>query len=55
MACKNKCGCKNKNKIYYYDLKVPAGNYYSDNIFVLIIEVFKHRLWHLIKHRKWTD
>jgi len=40
---------------YYYQLKVPAGTYYSNNIFTLMWDVVKHRLWHLIKHRRWMD
>ena len=40
---------------YYYQLKVPAGTYSSDNIFSLMWEVFTHRFWHLIKHRRWMD
>lgn len=39
----------------YYKLKVPAGTYESNNIFKLLWEVFKHRCWHLIKHKKWID
>jgi hypothetical protein len=39
----------------YYKLKVPAGTYTSNNIFSLMLEVFKHRLQHLIKHGRWMD
>ena len=39
----------------YYKLEVPAGTYTSDNILFLIFEVFKHRFWHLFKHRRWMD
>ena len=39
----------------YYNLKVPAGTYSSNNIFILILEIIKHRLWHLFKNGKWTD
>ena len=47
---------KNKNGYKpYYELKVPAGTYSSDNIFSLMWEVFTHRLWHLIKHKRWMD
>ena len=49
----------NENKILsekcYYQLMVPTGAYFSDNIFSLILEVFKHRLHHLIKHGRWMD
>ncbi len=47
---------KNKNGYKpYYELKVPAGTYSSDNIFSLMWEVFTHRLGHLIKHKRWVD
>jgi hypothetical protein len=39
----------------YYELKVPTGTYSSNNIFSLMWEVFTHRLWHLIKHKRWMD
>jgi len=39
----------------YYQLKVPAGTYSSDNIFGLLWEVLKHRTSHLIKNRRWVD
>ena len=39
----------------YYQLKVPAGTYSSDNIFSLMWELCSHRLHHLIKHGRWTD
>jgi len=39
----------------YYELKVPAGTYSSNNIFSLMWEVFTHRLSHLWKHRRWMD
>jgi len=52
MACKNKCVCEPKS---YYELKVPVGKYYSDNIFFLLWEVIKHRTSHLIKHGRWMD
>ena len=39
----------------YYKLKVPAGTYEADNIFVLLWEIFKHRCWHLFKHLRWID
>jgi len=52
VACKNKCGCEPKS---YYELRVPTGKYYSDNIFSLLWEMFTHRLHHLIKHGRWID
>lgn len=39
----------------YYQLKVPAGTYEADNIFFLLWEIVKHRLWHLLKDRRWVD
>ena len=54
MGCKSKCGCKLKEKSYY-ELKVPAGTYTTDNIFRLMWEVFSHRCWHLWKHKRWMD
>jgi len=34
---------------------VPAGRYEADSIIELCYEVFKHRMMHLLKHRKWMD
>ena len=39
----------------YYQIRVTDGTYSSNNIFQLMWEVFKHRLWHLIKHGRWRD
>ena len=39
----------------YYNLKVPAGTYSSDNIFGLVWEVFMHRLSHWRKGHGWID
>jgi hypothetical protein len=36
-------------------LKVENGEYYADTFWELIIEVLKHRFWHLINHGKWMD
>ena len=38
-----------------YELKVPNGTYKSDNLFWLLVAVFRHRFHHLIKDRKWMD
>ena len=47
---------KNKNGYKpYYELKVPAGTYSSDNIFSLMWEVFTHRLRHLFEQGRWMD
>ena len=32
-----------------YELKVPAGTYKHDNLFLLFFKVITHRLGHLIK------
>ena len=39
----------------YYELRVPAGTYSSDNIFSLIWELLCHRFNHLIKHGRGMD
>ena len=44
-----------RNKKSYYQLSVPSGTYSSDNIVILMWELFTHRLWHLWKHRRWMD
>ena len=36
-------------------LIVKQGYYESDGLWSLIIEVLKHRTWHLFKHGKWMD
>ena len=38
-----------------YKLTVKAGFYEADNLVILLYEIFKHRLFHLVKDRKWTD
>ena len=35
--------------------KVPAGTYEAETLIGLIWEVFKHRCWHLWKHKRWMD
>jgi hypothetical protein len=32
-----------------------AGVYENDTFFGLVIQVLKHRFWHLRKHGKWMD
>jgi hypothetical protein len=36
-------------------LIVKNGTYEADTLWQLIIEVLKHRFWHLIKDGKWMD
>jgi hypothetical protein len=36
-------------------LIVKQGYYEADTLTALIIEVLKHRTWHLFKHGKWMD
>ncbi len=38
-----------------YELKVPNGTYKADNLFVLFFTVFRHRLHHLIRDKKFMD
>ena len=38
-----------------YKLIVPAGSYEADSLIKLIYELLKHRMWHLLKHKKWMD
>jgi len=38
-----------------FRLIVEEGEYESDSFFSLILEVLKHRFWHLRTHGKWMD
>ena len=38
-----------------YELKVPAGTYKHNNLFLLFFKVITHRLGHLIKDGKYMD
>ena len=38
-----------------YRLEVKEGYYENDNLMLVVLQVFLHRLWHLIKHGKYTD
>jgi len=38
-----------------FKLTCKAGTYEADTFFALIIEVLKHRFWHLRTHGKWMD
>lgn len=42
-------------KDYKYTLKVKVGEYHANNLFVLLWEVFKHRVSHLYYDGKWMD
>ena len=38
-----------------YKLLVDNGFYESENFISLLYEMFKHRMYHLIHHKKWID
>ncbi len=38
-----------------FKLTTKDGVYETDTFFQLIIEVLRHRFWHLRKHGKWID
>jgi hypothetical protein len=38
-----------------YELKVKAGSYKHNNLFLLFVKVITHRLGHLIKDGKYMD
>ena len=38
-----------------YKYVCKAGLYESDTLIGLLWEIFKHRMWHLIKHNRWMD
>ena len=38
-----------------YELKVKNGTYKADNLFWLLLAVFRHRLNHLVKGEKFQD
>ncbi len=38
-----------------FTMTCSAGTYEADTFFSLVIEVLKHRFWHLRKHGKWMD
>jgi hypothetical protein len=38
-----------------FKLEVEEGFYKSDSLTSLILEVLKHRFWHLRTHGKWMD
>lgn len=38
-----------------YRLEVKEGFYENDNLILLVLQVFFHRLWHLIKHGEFKD
>lgn len=40
---------------YKYTLQVAAGEYKSNNLFLLFCEVLIHRLYHLFHDKKWID
>jgi len=44
---------KKDDGVYRYYCK--AGVYEASSMFRLIFSIYLHRLWHLLKHRKWMD
>ena len=38
-----------------FKLIVSAGVYEADTFFDLVMQVLKHRFWHLRTHGKWMD
>lgn len=42
-------------KGYRIKYTVPEGVYKANSILGLAWEVFKHRIWHLFRDRKWSD
>jgi hypothetical protein len=38
-----------------FKLIVKEGQYEADTFWQLILEVLKHRFWHLTRHGKWMD
>jgi len=38
-----------------YKLIVSAGYYESNNLLFLLVDVIKHRTWHLINGDGWVD
>jgi len=38
-----------------YRLVVSAGEYYADTLPRLVLEVLRHRTWHLLRGDGWVD
>jgi hypothetical protein len=38
-----------------FKLLTKAGTYEADTFLKLVVEVIKHRFWHLRTHGKWMD
>jgi hypothetical protein len=45
----------NMKQEYKAIYKVPIGQYESDSLVGLIVEVLKHRFFHLWYHKRWMD
>jgi hypothetical protein len=39
----------------HFKLITHAGTYESDTFFKLVLQVLKHRFWHLRTHGMWID
>ena len=46
---------KQKKMKSKFKLITKDGFYESDTFFQLVVEVLKHRFWHLRTHGKWID
>jgi hypothetical protein len=40
---------------YKFELHCGAGVYYANSLFDLIVQVLRHRWWHLMHDGKWMD
>ena len=38
-----------------FKLICKAGTYSANSFFKIVVEVIKHRFWHLRTHKKWID
>lgn len=39
----------------YFTLHTPAGTYEAESFFRLVLEVLRHRTWHLLRGDGWVD
>jgi hypothetical protein len=43
------------NKHYKFELHCEAGVYYANSLLGLILQVIRHRFWHLTHDGVWMD